>query len=387
MADFVIKPGAGVSNKLILKTQDNTPVLTTSASGVALDKVSSLVLTPTATASAPSGSEGALYYDSDKDALQYYDTAWRSITTDISGGIVTTYSGYKVHTFVSSGTFFIDTPKTVDILAVGGGGAGGPASDSDSGGAGGGGAGALKISASYALPAGNYTVIVGAGATGRTSSEYGDSVRNWDGGESSLGTILISGGGGAGGRYSSGGSGVRVPTDNAKHGSNGLLGSSGGGGGGMATSSGGAASSPGFAGGAGADYSGGGGGGASENGTAGSGQTTGGSGGNGASNLYRTGVNITYCTGGGGGPYKSGTVGGGGGDSGGGNESQHMNYGGQGNGTREINASVGKHGGHAMPNTGSGGGGGGGGANSVSTEPRGNGGNGGSGIVVIRYST
>jgi hypothetical protein len=64
-----------------------------------------------------------------------------------------------------------------------------------------------------------------------------------------------------------------------------------------------------------------------------------------------------------------------------------MNYGGQGNGTREINVGVGKHGGHAMPNTGSGGGGGGGGGNSVNTEPRGNGGNGGSGIVVIRYST
>jgi len=36
MADFVIKPGAGVSNKLILKTQDDTSVLTTSASGVAI---------------------------------------------------------------------------------------------------------------------------------------------------------------------------------------------------------------------------------------------------------------------------------------------------------------------------------------------------------------
>jgi hypothetical protein len=36
MADFVIKPGAGVSNKLILQTQDATDVLTTSASGVTL---------------------------------------------------------------------------------------------------------------------------------------------------------------------------------------------------------------------------------------------------------------------------------------------------------------------------------------------------------------
>ena len=36
MADFVIKPGAGVSNKLILQTQDATDVLTTSASGVTI---------------------------------------------------------------------------------------------------------------------------------------------------------------------------------------------------------------------------------------------------------------------------------------------------------------------------------------------------------------
>lgn len=51
MADFVIKPGAGVSNKLILKTQDNTDVLTTSASsatladGIALGTPASGVMT------------------------------------------------------------------------------------------------------------------------------------------------------------------------------------------------------------------------------------------------------------------------------------------------------------------------------------------------------
>ena len=36
MADFVIKPGAGSTNKLILQAQDETDVLTTSASGVAI---------------------------------------------------------------------------------------------------------------------------------------------------------------------------------------------------------------------------------------------------------------------------------------------------------------------------------------------------------------
>ena len=308
----------------------------------------------------------------------------------VSGGIETTYSGYKVHTFLSSGILFVDTLKTVDILAVGAGGAGGASSDSDAGGGGGGGGGALKILASHALSAGNYTVIVGAGGLGPESDDHIPQKRDWDGGNSSFGTILIAGGGGAGGMYS-GGSWTghpRYPISGGK-GSHGILGSSAGGGAGQNVFPGGTAEGTGVAasgnGGNGVDYSGGGGGGASEDGGNGSGNGTGGNGGNGGSNNYRTGSNITYATGGGGAPYHNGTVGNGGGDSGGGNENQHNNWGGQGqSGQRDNKKDFGAHGGNAKPNTGSGGGGGGG--KTGGGGQAGDGGNGGSGIVVIRYA-
>ena len=57
--------------------------------------------------------------------------------TGISGGIITTYTGYKVHTFVSSGVFYANTAKTVDILVVGAGGAGPRSREMAGGGTGG----------------------------------------------------------------------------------------------------------------------------------------------------------------------------------------------------------------------------------------------------------
>ena len=44
-----------------------------------VDTSPSLGLTPTATASAPTGSQGALYYDSDKAALMQYGAAWNPV--------------------------------------------------------------------------------------------------------------------------------------------------------------------------------------------------------------------------------------------------------------------------------------------------------------------
>ena len=66
-------------------------------------------LTPTATGSAPSGSEGLLYYDSTKNSLMYYDTSWQKISgAQASGGTISFYSTYKVHTFKADGTFIVD---------------------------------------------------------------------------------------------------------------------------------------------------------------------------------------------------------------------------------------------------------------------------------------
>jgi hypothetical protein len=42
-----------------------------------------------------------------------------------TGGTVTTYGGYRVHTFTTSGTLTVTTPGPIDYLIVAGGGGGG----------------------------------------------------------------------------------------------------------------------------------------------------------------------------------------------------------------------------------------------------------------------
>ena len=83
-----------------------------------------------------------------------------------TGGTITTYSGYKVHTFTSSGFFAFDSTSPIDYLVVAGGGGGGKAS-----GGGGGGAGGFRTASGYSLTSGNYTITVGSGGAG--STDYG----------------------------------------------------------------------------------------------------------------------------------------------------------------------------------------------------------------------
>ena len=72
MPDLTIKPNVGAGNKVIIQDQSETAVFTTGDSGI-----TSIKLAATATASAPSGAAGALYYDSDKNALMHYvGSAW-----------------------------------------------------------------------------------------------------------------------------------------------------------------------------------------------------------------------------------------------------------------------------------------------------------------------
>ena len=122
-----------------------------------------------------------------------------------TGGTVTSISGYKVHTFLTSGIFTLEEAKTVDYLIIAGGGSGG-----DDGG-GGGGAGGYRTSvsgqtsggggsaeSSLSLAAGGYVIHVGGGGIGQN----GD--RGNNGGDSFIShpniTDIISLGGGGGGR-------------------------------------------------------------------------------------------------------------------------------------------------------------------------------------------
>ena len=267
-----------------------------------------------------------------------------------TGGTITTYGVYKVHSFLSSGTFTIPTgyTATIDALIVAGGGGGGHGYNG-----GGGGAGGMLQLASQILSEGAKTVTVGnGGAGGDASGSYDGTSMNWgtgsNGGNSSITglTVAIGGGGGANnGRHNTG--------DAANGGS--------GGGGGSASQSdhGSGTSGQGNGGGGsgGAEGAGGGGGAGEAGGT--DGLRTGG---DGLANDWRTGSNVTYA----------------GGGSGGEDSCRSDVAGGDGGGGTGIGC--GSTGGNATANTG--GGGGGAGESGSSSD----GGNGGSGIVVIRYN-
>ena len=276
-----------------------------------------------------------------------------------TGGTITTYTGYTVHSFTSTGDtdFVVPSSANVDLLLVAGGGGGGSGNESGTssgdGAGGAGGAGGFRALASTAVTAQTYTVTVGAGGARQTS---GNTNGNQGGDSSALG--LTASGGGRGGTW-------------------GDAGAAGGSGGGAASGT-----NPGGAGNAGgyspvegyagatvavADFGGTGGGGASEAGSpntsGGSAGNRGGPGGDGADNLYRTGVNVTYAGGGGGGSGNYGPGGASGGAGGGGSGGDFG--GGAGDGTDGL------------------GGGGGGGSYHDSYIW---GGAGGDGIVVIRWA-
>lgn len=281
-----------------------------------------------------------------RHAANYYVGQTVSTPT-ASGGTVTTYGDYTIHSFLSGTTSYTtDAVQDIDIFIVAGGGGGG----GHDGGAGG--AGGVRALAAQSVGTGGATVVVGGGGSG-TATQGGQA---GDGSNSSVaisgGSTLAATGGGGGG------------SENAE----GRTGGSGGGGGqnGYAGAAGNAGSySPveGYGGGTGSGaatgYGGGGGGGTSEVGTNADGTGNNGHGGDGIQNDWRTSVNVYYGGGGGGAGRNSA---GSGGDGGGGN-----------------GAVTGQNGGAGTANTG---GGGGGGADSGYT-----GGAGGSGIVVLRRLT
>ncbi len=178
MANLLIKPTTGPGNKVILQDQAGGDILTSADSGATIENATfpTVKLTPTATASAPTGVEGLLYFDSDKNALMQYDgSEWLTVSrysetslSDATGGTISEYSSgtthYRIHAFYTSGIFTLNGTKSCDILIVGGGGGGGGRIG------GGGGGGAVFHRSGYSLTIGTYNITVGAGGYGGSTN-------------------------------------------------------------------------------------------------------------------------------------------------------------------------------------------------------------------------
>jgi hypothetical protein len=274
-----------------------------------------------------------------------------------TGGTITTYGSYRVHTFTSSGsiTFYSGFTPNIEYLAVaGGGGAGGGSSTGGYTGGGGGGAGGLS-SGTSSTNTESYTVTIGAGGAGGAISGSGTTGQN-----TVFGSVTVLGGGGGG----SGG----PETSSNRIGKNG---GSGGGSGYRSTTGGSGTSGQGFAGGHAGPVEqgsggGGGAGGAGQDGVNSPNEYIGGDGGVGVQNSLRTGSAVYYAGGGGAGGLSVSSLNGfpGSGGLGGGGDGKY------------LSSQAGVSG-----TTSTGGGGGGGGRADTPAV----GGNGGSGIVIVRY--
>ena len=294
-------------------------------------------------------------------------TADREFTLNVvynpSGGDSTnTYTGYKSHTFTSSGSFVVPASITVDYMIVAGGGGGG--STTYERGGGGGGAGGVIVSTSQTLSPGTYTVTIGTGGTRTRTSNFIDIGSR--GGNSSFNSQTATGGGLGNGRGATAQSSTDYSTSTSIDGGSGGGGAASYGDGG--TTAGEGKSGEGYNGAAGrADINGGssqvGGGGGGAGGTpgqyaynaAGTGPAPGGIG---IQNAFQTGSNIYYAGGGGGGYQNSTTQPSVGGSGGGGN--------GQAIGHKSTAGTDGL-------------GGGGGAGKGIASD-------GGDGIVIIRYA-
>ena len=133
-----------------------------------------------------------------------------------TGGTITTYEGYTIHTFLVDGIFRTYKDIMVAYMVVGGGGGGGKTASFGSTQGGGGGAGGFLTAEGLYVPAGSYPISIGAGGVGHHSSGQGG-----DGGNTNFYSVTAIGGGGGGGSDADGdGSG---PEKNGRNG-----GSSGG---------------------------------------------------------------------------------------------------------------------------------------------------------------
>jgi hypothetical protein len=112
-----------------------------------------------------------------------------------TGGIITTYSGYRVHKFIlgmsESFTFTVNSAMNVDYLVVAGGGGGGAGYHG-----GGGGAGGFRTASGFGVTAQAYTITVGAYGAGQGAVSGTTSAKGGSGGASTFSSITATGGGG-----------------------------------------------------------------------------------------------------------------------------------------------------------------------------------------------
>ena len=196
MGNLIIKGKGGAGNKLILQDQAGAAVLTTNDTGILLHTKTSAPATP---------AEGQFYYNSTNKIAYVYDgTAWRALNEAIWAGgtndTFSTYGSYRVHTYLTSGTFTPSVAGEIDILLIAGGGGGGHSQQGHQGG--GGGAGGYILRESVSVIAQAYTIAVGAGGAGGGSA----TVAGTAGTDSTFGynadnaEIRAQGGGGGGSR-------------------------------------------------------------------------------------------------------------------------------------------------------------------------------------------
>jgi hypothetical protein len=296
------------------------------------------------TAQRPTGAAGMIRHNSSNGFIEYWDTnssQWIGIgAVAATGGTVTTYTGFKAHTFTSSGTLTVQSAGLIDYVIVAGGGAGGCWH------AGGGGAGGM-LTGSVSVSAGTYSITIGAGGAGGTTS-----VGNNGGDTTAFGLTAI--GGGRGGNY------------NTTQPGSGGSGSGGNGFSGFDTAGSGTAGQGNSGGNGNGSHFGGGGGGKGAAGETAVSGTRAGNGGVGGTTSIRTGSTEYYAGGGGGGVWNNNNYGTGG-------------TGGGGNGSYNGNTNAPTPG---AANTGGGGGGSGSQGNVTSYAAQTTG---GSGIVIIRY--
>ena len=150
----------------------------------------------------PSGGVGSVYYNRENNRNFVCTNAtsganvWSGRYAGVGGTItevlvISVY--YRIHTFLSNGTFHLEENTTCNILCVGGGGGAG-----NWGGCGGGG-GAVYQRLNFSLAEGTFDVTVGAGGLSKEGSGSGNAGAGLNGSNSKLGTAHIGFGGGGGG--------------------------------------------------------------------------------------------------------------------------------------------------------------------------------------------